>query len=139
MTLLDAKPPEPPKLRKGIFKYVPLPVLFLIVVAVGALAAYRFWNFPEERAVARFLTALHEGKFREAYQLWQPSSSYTFEDFLRDWGEQGDYGKIRKFQVLESTSKGSSTVIVTVRINNVDPPLDLIVDRKTKGLAYSIF
>jgi hypothetical protein len=26
-----------------------------------------------------------------------------------------------------------------VRINKVDPPLELLVDRKTKGLAYSIF
>jgi len=30
-------------------------------------------------------------------------------------------------------------VIVTVRINKVDPPLDLLVDRKTKGMAYSVF
>jgi len=30
-------------------------------------------------------------------------------------------------------------VIVVVRINSVDPPIDLLVDRKTKGLAYSIF
>ena len=51
----------------------------------------------------------------------------------------GDYGKIREFEILGSRSKGSNTVIVVVRINKVDPPIELLVDRKTKGLAYSIF
>jgi len=26
-----------------------------------------------------------------------------------------------------------------VKINNIDPPLELVVDRKTKGLSYSAF
>lgn len=134
MTLLDAQAPKPPSRFR---KY--LPVLIVMIVFAGSLLYLEFRNYPEERAVERFLTVLHEGNFREAYQLWQPSPSYTFPDFLRDWGEHGDYGKIREFQILSSRSKGAETVIVTVRVNNVDPPLDLLVDRKTKGLAYSIF
>ncbi len=134
MTLLDSKPPEPPS-RKRRYLLVLLPVLFV----VGGLLTYRFWNYPEERAVARFLTTLEQGDYREAYRLWQPSPSYTYEDFLHSWGEQGDYGKIREFIILGSKSKGSRTVIVTVRVNNVDPPLDLLVDRESKGLAYSVF
>lgn len=114
-------------------------MIIVLALAVGCGLAYLFWNYPEERAVARFLTTLELGDYRQAYQLWQPAPSYTFDDFLRSWGEKGDYGKIREFQVLHSKSKGSKTVIVTVRINNEDPPLDLLVDRKTKGLAYSIF
>ena len=136
MTLFDAKPPKP---RTGIRKYVPLPIVILMVLLVGGLVTYRLWNYPEERAVARFLNTLERGEYREAYRLWQPSPSYTYEDFLRSWGEQGDYGKIREFELLRAKSKGSRTVIVTVRINNVSPPLALLVDRKTKGLAYSIF
>jgi hypothetical protein len=101
--------------------------------------AYRLWDYREERAVSRFLNAVEQGNYREAYRLWQPSPSYSFDDFLHDWGEQGDYGRIRGFEILRSRSKGSSTVIVSVRINGVDPPLDLIVDRKTKGLAYSFY
>ncbi len=92
-----------------------------------------------KRAVARFLTTLEEANFREAYRLWQPSPSYGFGDFMHDWGEQGDYGKLRQFEILGSKSKGSDAVIVTVRINGVDPPLDLVVERRTKGLAYSPF
>ena len=89
--------------------------------------------------MSRFLTTLEQTHYQEAYRLWQPSPSYSFDDFMRGWGEQGDYGRIRAFEIIHSKSKGSSTVIVTVRINGVDPPLDLLVDRKTKGLAYSFY
>ena len=134
MTLMDAEAPKRHGvLRRYLFLWIALAVVF------GSILFIRFRNFKEERAVSRFLTTLQEGKYREAYQLWQPSPSYTYEDFLRGWGEMGDYGKIRGFEILGSRSKGSTTVIVVVRINNVDPPIDLLVDRKTKGLAYSIF
>jgi len=134
MTLLDAEPPKP---QSALRKY--LPVVIALVVVTGALLGYRLRNYPEERAVARFLTTLEEANFREAYRLWQPSPSYSFGDFMRDWSEPGDYGKIRQFEILQSKSKGSDAVIVTVRINGVDPPLDLVVERRTKGLAYSPF
>ena len=136
MTLLDSKPAKPPS---GIRKYIPLPILILIFALIGVFVGYRLWDYPEERAVSRFLTTLEQGNYQEAYRVWQPSPSYSFDDFMRGWGERGDYGKIRSFEILRSKSKGSSTVIVTVRINGVDPPLDLIVDRRTKGLAYSFY
>jgi len=134
MTLLDAEPPKP---QSALRKY--LPGVIALVVVTGALLGYRLRNYPEERAVARFLTTLEEANFREAYRLWQPSPSYGFGDFMHDWGEQGDYGKLRQFEILQSRSKGSDAVIVTVRINGVDPPLDVVVDRRTRGLAYSPF
>ncbi|MGA2628973.1 MAG: hypothetical protein ABSG54_02050 [Terriglobia bacterium] len=134
MTLMDAEAPKRHGvLRRYLFLWIALAVVF------GSILFIRFRNYSEERAVSRFLATLQEGRYREAYQLWQPSSSYTYEDFLRGWGEMGDYGKIRGFEILGSRSRGSTTVIVVVRINNVDPPIDLLVDRKTKGLAYSIF
>ncbi|MGD0224558.1 MAG: hypothetical protein ABSF71_19685 [Terriglobia bacterium] len=133
MTLLDATPPKPP-LKVGRYTLVALAV---IVVASASYIVFR--NFPEERVISRFLTTLEVGNYQEAYRLWQPSSTYSYDDFLHDWGERGDYGKIRTFKILGSRSKGSGTVIVTVTINNEQPPLELLVDRKTKGLAYSIF
>jgi hypothetical protein len=133
MTLLDTSPPKPPI---HVWRYIVLGILILLA-AEGLYFAFR--DYPEERAVARFLTTLEQGKFQEAYQLWQPSPSYSYQDFLRGWGIQGDYGKIREFQILGAKSKGSSLVIVTVRVNNIEPPLDLVVDRKTKGLSYSVF
>lgn len=138
MTLLDAKPPKP---VTGIRKHVPLPILiltFVLMLILVALLAFRFWNIKQERAVEQFLVTLEQGNYRQAYQLWQPAASYSYDNFVHDWGEQGDYGKIRQFQILGSKSKGG-IVIITVRINNVNPPLDLVVERKTLGLAFSNF
>jgi hypothetical protein len=134
--LLDAKPPKPPgKFRR----YLPLPVLLLLILVIMAITGFltfQFWNWRQERAVSRFLTTLEQGNFQKGYELWKPVSSYTYNDFLHDWGTQGDYGKIRKFEILDSESRGQS-VVVTVRINGVNPPLDLIVNPKTEGLAYA--
>jgi hypothetical protein len=134
--LLDAKPPKP----VGKFRrYVPLPVRILMVLVLLGFAgflAYHFWNYRQERAVARFLTTLEQGNFQEAYKLWQPPSSYTYDNFIRDWGEQGDYGKIRSFEILDSESKGKS-VLISVTINDQQPPLQLIVKKQTGGLAYA--
>jgi len=133
MTLLDATPPKPPR---KIGRYV---LLALAVIIIGGASYNIFRNFPEERTVSRFLSTLEVGNYREAYQLWQPSDTYSYADFLHDWGERGDYGKIRTFKILGSQSKGAGTVIVTVTINDQEPPRELLVDRKTKGLAFSPF
>jgi hypothetical protein len=133
MTLLDTTPPKSPI---HVWRYI---VLGILIFLVGEGLYFAFRNYPEERAVAHFLTTLEQGDFQEAYRLWQPSPSYSYQDFLHGWGIQGDYGKIREFQILQTKSKGTSLVIVTVKVNNIDPPLDLVVDRKTKGLSYSVF
>ena len=132
-SILDTTPPKPPL---HIWRYVLLGIL-IFLLAEGCYFAFR--NYPEERAVTRFLTTLEHEKFQEGYRLWQPSPTYSYEDFLHGWGIQGDYGKIRSFEILGTKSQGASLVIVTVKINNVTPPLNLVVDRKTKGLSYSAF
>jgi hypothetical protein len=132
MTLLDATPPKPPR---KIGRYI---LATLAIIIIGGAGYLVFRNYPEERAISHFLTTLEQGNYREAYRLWQPSETYTYADFLHDWGERGDYGKIRTFKILGSQAKGENTVIVTVTIND-EPPHDLLVDRKTKGLAYSPF
>ncbi|MGO8791698.1 MAG: hypothetical protein ACLQVL_30515 [Terriglobia bacterium] len=133
MTLLDATPPQAPR---KVGRYI---LVALAVIVIGAAGYAVLRNFPEERAISHFLTTLEQENYQAAYQLWQPSSTYTYEDFLHDWGVTGDYGKIRTFKILGSRSKGSRTVIVTITVNNEQPPLELLVDRKTKGLAYSVF
>jgi len=133
MTLLDAPPPKPPR---KIGRYI---VIALVVLILGGTGYFALRNLPEERAVSRFMTRLEEGNYREAYQLWQPTRDYSYADFLHDWGDHGDYGKIRTFKILGSRSKGSSTVVVTLTINDQEPPRDLLVDRSTKGLAFSPF
>ncbi len=133
MTLFDATPPEPPR---KIGRYI---LIALAVLIIGAASYVAFHNSLEEQAISHFLAALEKGDYREAYRLWQPSETYSYEDFLHNWGEHGDYGKVRTFRILGSRSKGKQTVIVTVTINDEEPPIDLLVDRKTKGLAFSPF
>lgn len=134
MTLLDAQPPKP---RSVFVRYLRLIIIMVVIAGLGM--TFFLWDYPEQRAVSRFLTALEQGNYQEAYRLWQPAQTYTYDNFLHDWGPQGDYGKIRNFEILGSRSKGQTSVIVTVRINNQDPPLDISVDRQTQGLAYSPF
>jgi len=133
MSLLDAQPPKP---SRPIGRYILLAVLLAIII--GGVAYY-FWDYPEERAVTRFLATVQRGDYKTAYQLWQPSPSYSYDDFLHDWGPSGDYGKIGQFEILRSTTAASQTVSVTVEINNQTPVLKLLVDKRTKGLAYSPF
>jgi hypothetical protein len=131
MGLLDATPPQPPH-HSG--RYI-LVAMLLAIIAGGV--AYYFWNYPEEHAVSRFLRTVQSGDYKTAYGLWQPSSTYTFADFMKDWGPNGDYGKIREFDILRSSSASSDTVTVTVMVNRETPVLKLLVDKNTKGLAYS--
>jgi len=133
MTLLDATPPKPPR---HIGRYI---LLAVFVAIVGSGVAYYFWNYPEEHAVSRFLQSLQSGDYKAAYGLWQPSSTYSFDDFVKDWGPNGDYGKIRQFEILRANSTSSETVSVTVMINRQTPVLKLLVDKRTKGMAYSPF
>lgn len=132
MSLFDTTPPKPPR---KIARYILVP---LAVFVIAGAAYFLLRNYPEERAVSHFLTTLQQGNYEEAYRLWQPSPTYSYRDFLHDWGASGDYGKIRTFKILGSQSKGQNTVIVTITVNE-EPPHDLLVDRKTKGLAYSPF
>ena len=134
--LFDSKPPKPPT---GIRKYIPIPLLIVLIVVAVVIGYFELRNLPEEHAVKHFLTTLEKGNYQEAYKLWKPAPSYAYQDFLHDWGLKGDYGKITQFKILDSESKGSDLVIVTVQINNQSPPLDLVVTRETKGLAYSPF
>ena len=134
--LLDAKPSKP---KTGIQKYISVPLLVIVIVIVGGVAYYAFHNYPEELVLEKFLTAVEQGHYQEAYRIWQPAPEYAFQDFMHDWGPHGDYGKIHEFVILHTHDEGSRTVVITVRINNENPPLNLVVDRKTKGLAYSPF
>ena len=58
MTLLDATPPKPPR---KIGRYI---LVALVVIVVGGAGYVVFRNFPEERAISRFLTTLEQGNYQ---------------------------------------------------------------------------
>ena len=133
MSLLDTTPPKP---ARHIGLYI---LLVLLAAIIFAGAAYYFWDYPEEHAVSRFLQTVQRGDYQAAYRLWQAGPSYTYNDFVKDWGPDGDYGKIREFDILRANSSSSGTVTVTVIVNHESPALKLLVDKRTKGLAFSPF
>ena len=119
-------------------KHRPLTMPLILAGAAVALVIvfYFFVNFREERAVQRCFEALQEGDLAAAYQNWGPTEEYTFKDFLKDWGEDGYYGQVRYFRIVESESMGSG-VIVRVQINNLARPIAFWVERKDRSIGFS--
>jgi len=119
------------------------PLLFPVILALSATATilllYRFGNFREERAVRLFLEEVKAGAYPEAYQRWGPSPTYSYADFMADWGgERGYYGKVTNFKILESKTKGSG-VVVYVQFDHLKKPVAFWVDRKTRHLGFAPF
>jgi len=104
-------------------------------VMIAGYLSYEFWNYREEQQVRRFFEALQRQDFQGAYQIWQPTSAYSFQDFQQDWGPNGhELGKpVTQFHVTGSTSRGSG-VIVRVLVN--DEEKSLWVERKDTSLSF---
>lgn len=105
----------------------------IIAALVGGFLYWEFKNWPEERAAKRFLTTLRQADYQQAYRIWQPSSTYSFNDFVRDWGPSSEFGKVQNFKIVSSRSTGSG-VIVTALINGKEARI--WVERKDKSLSF---
>jgi hypothetical protein len=108
--LLDAKVAVP---RSKVQRYAISGVALVILLAFGVWYFYlRFLG--EKRAVASFMDALVAEQFEDAYQIWNPHGSYTYEDFLADWSPNGYYGPIKSYHIYSasSPSNASGTVVV---------------------------
>jgi hypothetical protein len=114
------------------------PALLALGAVIAVLLVYKFANFREERLVKRFLEELRSGDFQRAYQTWGPSKGYTYEDFMADWGGRGYYGKLQRFKILESKTRGSG-VIVMVEFSHLKRPVPFWVERRTQTLGFSPF
>jgi hypothetical protein len=114
VTLLDAKEEAPPSktLRYSVTG-----------VAAFILLSFALWFFvlrflPEKRVVTQFMNAVAAEKFEDAYKIWKPQGSYTYDRFLGDWGTKGYYGPVKSFQIENAGSpKGSSGTVVVVQIS----------------------
>lgn len=127
----------------------------LIVIAAVAVAAiviaifgYLFRNWPEERVVDRFCTALVDKDFEKAYSIWlqdpawkqhpQNYPNYSFREFQNDWGPGGEWGIIKSFHIDGSANpKQGSGVVVVVTINERKEPARIWVEKKDKTLTFS--
>jgi hypothetical protein len=100
---------------------------YIITIAVFlALVIGTSWYFlryyREKDTVRRFLNDVAAGNMQQAYQTWQPEKSYSFTDFLDDWGPGGYYGPVRSYRVEKTVRRSNSNYVdVIVDVSPVKP------------------
>lgn len=147
MGLLDRDSEDPQaKLRR----YIILGLMSLVLLTVAYLYFTRF--SAEKKATTAFLDAVVRGETEVAYRLWQPPSSYTYKDFLEDWGPNGYYGPVKSYEIATVQRRpGASGVVVVVEISPFSPfpaenetekhrqgkEVKIWVERSTKALSFA--
>lgn len=151
--------PEPPPVERPWLRRLLIGVA--VAVVLGVTLYFVFRHYPEKQQVAGFFDALVAADYRKAYELWKPKPGFTYEEFLSLWGSNGDYGVIRSYEIVgvESTRavqlqmpieaggrrrtvllEGNPTgIVVLIRVNNLDPPIRLWVEKKDKSLSFPPF
>ena len=147
MGLLDRDSEDPQsKLRRYI-------VTGLFGVGLAVVLFLYFTRFSaEKKTVAQFLDTVVQGNLESAYHLWQPKPSYTYKDFVDDWGPNGYYGPVKSYQIVTAQrTRGASGVVIVVEVSPFSPfPADtereklrqnkevkLWVERETRSLSFA--
>ena len=143
MGLMDGDAGPPPSKAP---RYIITGVAVLLAVTIPL---YLLLRFHTEKATAhQFLDELVAGDYQGAYRTWKPGSSYSFQDFMRDWGPSGEYGPVKSYDLESARSPGgASGVIITVGVSSVAPyPSDsasnikeirLWVERSDQSISYA--
>jgi hypothetical protein len=121
VSVFDSSEEHPPaKIRR----YIITGVTFVILVVLGIQYLMRYRT--EKITVRTFLTTVEAGNLEEAYKLWKPAETYSYKDFLEDWGPSGYYGPVKSFRIEDASvmkrgSESASGVIVTVAVSPFAP------------------
>ena len=118
MALLDAS--EEPKSR--LRRYALSGIALVVLLSLGIW--FFFLRFlSEKRTIHHFMDAVTAGNFQQGYQIWKSQGSYTYQDFLSDWGSRGYYGPVQSYHIESAVQppNGASGVIVVVEISPVRP------------------
>lgn len=137
MTLLDAANQPPPSKAP---RYIIISILAVAAVyLVSIFISHEILLRHEEQAVEGFLNAVASGDLQHAYQIWQPTESYSLKDFEDDWGPNGYYGPIKSYRVTSAFEprRSSSDVAVRVLISPYQPfpKNDSLEQSKTKEVV----
>jgi hypothetical protein len=142
MTLMDAAQFDEARDRRRR----QLIIIAVLVVMLGAWAAYHFRNYPQRSAVDKFFTALQAQKYEDAYGIWfndpnwrqhpQKYSSYPYNDFYRDWGPGGEWGLIKSHRVDCSVSTDSGVIVQSTVNQRAEHPY-IYVTKADKTLSFS--
>lgn len=101
MSLFDPPQLHPPS-RLRWYTIRALGVVIAIILFVVFLPGYLWYPFVyygETKTVNRFMNSVVTGDMQRAYQIWKPSASYSFKDFMEDWGPSGYYGPVRSYKI----------------------------------------
>jgi hypothetical protein len=92
------------------------------IVALAALLFLSLRFHTEKSTVNHFFAQVTAGDFQSAYRTWKPSSSYSFTDFMGDWGPKGEYGPVKSFELRSARRPGNASgVVVTVAVSSYAP------------------
>ena len=111
MALFDGTEEHPPS---KVRRYIITGLTFVILVVLGCWYLLRFHQ--ETTSVKNFLNTVASGNFDLAYQMWKPAPSFSFKDFMEDWGPNSYYGPVKSYSILKAKSPTGSTTSVEVRI-----------------------
>jgi hypothetical protein len=120
VALFDGTDEHPPaKVRR----YIITAAAFVILVILGCWYLLRFHK--ETTTVKQFLNAVAAGNFEQAYQMWKPAPSFSFKDFMEDWGPNSYYGPVKSYRIVNADeikhgSDSPSGVVVTVAVSPYD-------------------
>ena len=128
MGLLDASDEEP---KSKLRRWMVTGIVFALLMSFGVWWLLRF--HAEKNTVEQFLQAVIADDLQKAYQIWKPSGSYSYKDFVDDWSTSGYYGPIKSYQIeTAQQGKGASGVTVVVELS----PFDSFPDKDDKVKNY---
>jgi hypothetical protein len=122
--LFDSTEEHPPS---KVLRYIITGLVFVGLIV--AFVAYQLRFHTEEKTVRHFMDTVVAGKMDEAYRIWKPTESYSFKDFLEDWGPDGYYGPIKSYHLdhgaverLPTAVGGEpSGVVATIELSPYQP------------------
>jgi hypothetical protein len=117
VSVFDSSEEHPPaKIRR----YIITGLVFLLLVAGACWYLLRFHT--EKKTINHFLSTVAAGEMGEAYKIWKPTATYSFKDFLEDWGPKGYYGPVKSYRIEDVEHlKGGSGVVVVVDVSPYQP------------------
>jgi hypothetical protein len=118
---LEQKPQS--KARRHFFTAIG--VIVTIVVFFAAFPTYLWYPiayYRESNTVRHFMNEIIAGNLQQAYQDWHPAPSYSFKDFLDDWGPNGYYGPVKSYRIGRPEHiKNGSAADIPVAVSPYDP------------------
>jgi hypothetical protein len=135
--LLDATELRPPSKWKRRL------IMAAVFIALGGTGLWWVLRYHTEKVtVYHFLSAVVAGDMQRAYQIWKPAPTYSFKDFLEDWGPDGYYGPVKSFNVKDTERpKEAPGVIVIVQISPYQPfpeKDDVVKQARTKEVRLRV-